>query len=74
MNDNDLKKNCAKEAIKYIKSGMIIGLGGGRSIAYLIEYIKEDKNINVKIVTPSTKTRLLFLFFNLSYAKLSNCF
>jgi ribose 5-phosphate isomerase A len=59
MNDNDLKKNCAKEAIKYIKSGMIIGLGGGRSIAYLIEHIKEDKNLNVKIVTPSTKTRLL---------------
>ena len=40
MNDNDLKKNCAKEAIKYIKSGMIIGLGGGRSIAYLIEHIQ----------------------------------
>ena len=59
MNDNDLKKNCAKEAMKYIKSGMIIGLGGGRSIAYLIEYIKKDKNIKIKIVTPSTKTKML---------------
>jgi len=59
MNDNDLKKNCAKEAIKYIKSGMIIGLGGGRSIAYLIEHIKEEKNIKVKIVTPSVKTKML---------------
>ncbi|AWK49790.1 ribose 5-phosphate isomerase A [Clostridium beijerinckii] len=59
MNDNDLKKSCAKEAIKYIKDGMVIGLGGGRSIAYLIEHIKEDKNLNVKVVTPSTKTRLL---------------
>jgi len=59
MNDNDLKKNCAREAMKYIKDGMIIGLGGGRSIAYLIEYMKEDKNLNVKIVTPSTKTKLL---------------
>lgn len=59
MNGNDLKKNCAKEAIKYIKDGMIIGLGGGRSIAYLIEHIKEDKNLNVKVVTPSTKTKLL---------------
>ena len=59
MNDNDLKKNCAIEAIKYIKSGMIIGLGGGRSIAYLIELIKEDKNLKVKIVTPSTKTKML---------------
>ncbi len=59
MNDNDLKKSCAKEAIKYIKDGMVIGLGGGRSIAYLIEHIKEDKNINVRVVTPSTKTKLL---------------
>jgi len=58
MNDNDLKKSCAKEAIKYIKDGMVIGLGGGRSIAYLIEHIREDKNLNVKVVTPSTKTRL----------------
>ena len=59
MNDNDLKKSCAKEAIKYIKDGMIIGLGGGRSIAYLIEHIKEDKNLNVKVVTPSAKTKFL---------------
>lgn len=59
MNDNDLKKNCAKEAMKYIKDGMIIGLGGGRSIAYLIEHIKKDKSVNVKVVTPSTKTKLL---------------
>ena len=59
MNDNDLKKSCAKEAIKYIKDGMVIGLGGGRSIAYLIEHIKENKNINVRVVTPSTKTKLL---------------
>jgi len=59
MNDNDLKKICAKEAMKYIKNGMIVGLGGGRSIAYLIEYIKEDKNLKVKVVTPSTKTKML---------------
>ena len=59
MNDNDLKKSCAKEAMKYIKSGMTIGLGGGRSIAYLIEYIKKEKNLKVKIVTPSVKTKML---------------
>jgi ribose 5-phosphate isomerase A len=47
MSDNDLKKNSAKEAMKYIKDGMIVGLGGGRSIAYLIEFIKQDKNIKV---------------------------
>ncbi|MFW2491314.1 ribose 5-phosphate isomerase A [Clostridium chromiireducens] len=58
MNDNDLKKICAKESIKYIRDGMVIGLGGGRTIAYLIEYIKEG-NIKVKIVTPSTKTKMI---------------
>lgn len=59
MDSNDLKRICAKEAMKYIKDGMIIGLGGGRSIAYLIDYIKEEKNIKVKIVTPSAKTKFL---------------
>lgn len=59
MNDNDLKKICAKEAMKYIKNDMTIGLGGGRSIAYLVEYIKQDKNLEVKIVTPSAKTKML---------------
>ena len=43
MNDNDLKKSCAKEAMKYRKNGMIIGLGGGRSIAYLIEKDKKTE-------------------------------
>jgi ribose 5-phosphate isomerase A len=59
MNSNDLKKACAKEAMKYVRDGMTIGLGGGRSIAYLIDYIKEDKNLKVRVVTPSMKTKLL---------------
>jgi len=59
VNDNDLKRSCAKEAMEYINDGKIIGLGGGRSIEYLIEHIKEDKNIKVKVVTPSTKTKML---------------
>lgn len=59
MNDNDLKRICAKEALRYIKKGMTVGLGGGRSIAYLIEYIREDKDLNIKIVTPSTQTKML---------------
>ena len=58
MNDNDFKKICAKESIRYIRDGMVVGLGGGRTITYLIEYIKEG-NIKVKIVTPSTKTKMI---------------
>ncbi|OOM73957.1 ribose 5-phosphate isomerase A [Clostridium sp. BL-8] len=59
MNDNDLKRICAKEAMKYIKNGMTVGLGGGRSIAYLVEYIKDDNDLKLKIVTPSVKTKML---------------
>lgn len=59
MDDNDLKRICAKEAMKYIKNGMKVGLGGGRSIAYLVEYIKADKDLKIKIVTPSIKTKML---------------
>lgn len=60
MKKKDLKKLSANEALKYIKENMIIGLGGGRSISYLIEYIREE-NINVKIVTPSMKTKAICL-------------
>ncbi|MDT8719401.1 ribose 5-phosphate isomerase A [Clostridium sp. 19966] len=55
----DLKKLCAKEALKYIKNNSIVGLGGGSTISHLINYIKEDRNIKVKVVTPSEKTRML---------------
>jgi len=56
---DDKKKACAREALKHIKSGAIIGLGGGTTISYLIPYIKEDPSLQVKVVTPSVKTRLL---------------
>lgn len=50
-----MKKICAKYASKFIKNGMVVGLGGGRTIQYLIDYVK-DKDIQV--VTPSIKTAL----------------
>lgn len=56
---DDVKKACAREALKFIKSGTVIGLGGGSTISYLIQYIKEDPALQVKVVTPSVKTRLL---------------
>ena len=58
LTSNNLKKNCAKEALKYIKNNTIIGLGGGSTISYLIDYIKENKDLNVKVVTPSVKTKM----------------
>lgn len=59
MTSDELKKNCAKEALKYIKNNTIIGLGGGSTISYLIDYIKENQDLSVKIVTPSVKTKML---------------
>lgn len=59
MNSDNLKKECAKEALKYIKTETIIGLGGGSTISYLIGYIKENKALKVKVVTPSFKTKML---------------
>lgn len=53
-----MKKKCAKEALKYIKEGSVIGLGGGATIAYLVSYIKEA-GLDVSIVTPSFQTEKL---------------
>ena len=51
----NMKQLCAKEALKYIKDGMYIGLGGGSTIGYLAEYLaKEERKITV--VTPSDDT------------------
>ena len=44
----NMKQLCAKEALKYIKDGMCIGLGGGSTIGYLAEYLaKEERKITV---------------------------
>ncbi|MGP7817133.1 ribose 5-phosphate isomerase A [Niallia sp. 01092] len=58
MSTDNIKKRCAKEALQFIHPNTIIGLGGGSTIAYLINYI-QSTNLAVKIVTPSTKTRML---------------
>ncbi|MCM3022281.1 ribose 5-phosphate isomerase A [Heyndrickxia ginsengihumi] len=57
---NDIKKNCAQAALQYIPNHSVIGLGGGSTITYLIDFIKE-KNLQIKIVTPSAQTRMLCL-------------
>ncbi len=59
MAQRNIKKECAKEALKYVKNNTTIGLGGGSTISYLIDYIQADKNLNVKVITPSYNTKLL---------------
>lgn len=59
MGVEDLKKLSAKEALNFISNGDIVGLGGGGSVSYLIELLSEKKDLKIKVVTPSMKTKQL---------------
>lgn len=47
---------CAKYASKYIQDGMVVGLGGGSTIGYLVDFVKDKQ---IQIVTPSVHTAML---------------
>lgn len=51
-----MKRLCAKAALELVKDQDVIGLGGGETIGYLCEFIK-DSGKNVEIVTPSEDTK-----------------
>lgn len=53
-----MKKRCAYEALKLIHDGMVVGLGGGSTISYLVSYIQES-NLDIKVVSPSSTTTWL---------------
>ncbi|WP_290155551.1 ribose 5-phosphate isomerase A [uncultured Dubosiella sp.] len=53
-----MKRKCAEAAFGMIREGMTIGLGGGETIRYLIEFIHMS-DLRVQVVTPSTQTALL---------------
>jgi len=60
-----MKKRCALEALKYIQDHTVVGLGGGRTIHYLVELLAE-KNLDLRIVTPSYQTAALCLKHHLN--------
>lgn len=51
-----MKRLCAKAALEFVPDHETIGLGGGETISYLCEYIK-DAGKNIKVVTPSENTK-----------------
>lgn len=53
-----MKRACAKKAFSMINDGMIVGLGGGQTVAFLIEEL-EKSNKTIKAVTPSYDTMQL---------------
>ncbi|MDT3993833.1 ribose-5-phosphate isomerase RpiA [Mammaliicoccus fleurettii] len=58
MNQDDLKKRVAYEAINYIKDGMVVGLGTGSTMYYAIQSLGEriKKGLNIKGIPTSEKT------------------
>lgn len=50
-----MKQKCARKAFEMIKDGMTVGLGGGSTVAFLIQEI-EKQNKPIRAVTPSQDT------------------
>ncbi|WP_303168825.1 ribose-5-phosphate isomerase RpiA [[Ruminococcus] lactaris] len=53
-----MKKKCAEKAAKMIKDGMIVGLGGGSTVGFLIEELAGSGK-KIQAVTPSMDTEEL---------------
>ena len=51
MDQNALKEQTGKESVKYIKSGMIVGLGTGSTVKYMVDelgkQVQEGKNKDI---------------------------
>jgi ribose 5-phosphate isomerase A len=60
MNQDELKKQTGEESVKYIKSGMIVGLGTGSTVRYMVDelgrQVQAGKITNIIGVTTSNRT------------------
>ena len=60
MNQDELKAQTGRESVKYIKSGMIVGLGTGSTVRYMVDelgkQVQEGKLTDIIGVTTSTRT------------------
>ncbi len=55
----DFKKEAAKKAVTFIEDGSVVGLGMGTTMAYMVEYLLEQKKTNIRIYTSSEATKAL---------------
>ena len=46
-----MKKRSVKTALELIDDDMVVGLGGGETIGYFVEYLSHSHK-DVKVVTP----------------------
>jgi len=68
VNEENLRKLCAKKALEYIKNDTVIGLGAGRNIACLIELLSKDmekNDLKIRVVTPSDNTKNMCIKFGI---------
>ena len=65
-----MKKKCAIEAANTIKDGMVVGLGGGSTVAFLIEELAKSGK-QVQAVTPSMNTEELCRKYHISVIPLA---
>jgi ribose 5-phosphate isomerase A len=63
MCPDDFKKEAAKKAITLVSDKTIVGLGAGSSIAYLVQFLREqtENGFNIQILTSSFSTHQLLL-------------
>ena len=67
------KEQVAKEAINYIKDGMIIGLGTGSTANLFIDFLSakvKQESLNIKVVASSTVSQIRAINSGLSYISL----
>jgi len=67
------KEQVAKEAINYIKDGMIIGLGTGSTANVFIDFLStkvKQESLNIKVVASSTVSQIRAINSGLSYISL----
>lgn len=56
----DLKQEAARAAVTLIKDGMIIGLGAGATMAFMVQYLQEQST-NVQLYSSSNATKELLV-------------
>lgn len=56
----NLKQQVGQKAVEFIKDGMIVGLGTGSTVYYLVEALAEkvkDQQLSIRCVTTSNRTK-----------------
>lgn len=67
-----MKENIARSAVKLIKNNMIVGLGGGETVALIAELIANETGKDIRIVTLSEETKKVCKFWKLPLVELSD--